>query len=116
MQPADWVRWLKGLPRQMDLVHVSSGGLQKAEVHPYPGYMLPLARAIREGSGIPVIGVGFLDEDQSVIQALESGACDLVALGRELLRNPNKANDLAVRYGRPRQVTPQYERAYKDRL
>lgn len=114
--PRDWIAWLKTLPRQMDLVHVSSGGLLKAPVRPYPGYMLPLAREIREGTGLPVIGVGYLDEDQVIVQALESGACDLVALGRELLRNPNKVNALAQRYGRDIPVTRQYERAYRDRL
>lgn len=114
--PQDWVHWLAQLPRAMDLVHVSSGGLQKAPVHPYPGYMLPLARHIREGSGLPVIGVGHLDEDQLIIQALESGSCDLVALGRELLRNPNKVSQLAQRYGRPDLVTKQYERAYRERM
>ena len=114
--PRDWVRWLKELPRAMDLVHVSSGGLQKAPVHPYPGYMLPLAKEIREGSGLPVIGVGFLDEDQLIMQSLESGSCDLVALGRELLRNPNKVPQLAARYGKMELVTKQYERAYKERM
>lgn len=116
IQPADWVAWLKSLPRRMDLVHVSSGGLQKAPVHPYPGYMLPLAGEIRAGTGIPVIGVGFLDQEQLVMYALESGACDLVALGRELLRNPNLPLSLAQRYGRADLVIRQYERAYRERL
>ena len=114
--PADWIKWIKGLPRKMDMVHVSAGGLQKASVHPYPGYLLPLAAQIRNGTGLPVIGVGFLDEDQLIVQALEGGSCDLAALGRELLRNPNKANDLAWRYGRPDLVTAQYTRAYKERM
>ncbi len=114
--PDDWVQWLKALPRQMDMVHVSTGGLQRAKVHPYPGYMLPMAQAIRQGTGLPVIGVGFLDDDQLIMHALSSGACDMVALGRELLRNPNKVNQLAVRSGRPELVTKQYERAYKERM
>lgn len=114
--PGDWIGWIKALPRQMDMVHVSSGGLQKAAVRPYPGWMLPLAKQIRQGTGLPVIGVGFLDEDQLILQALESGSCDLAALGRELLRNPNKVNELAWRCGQPALVTKQYERAYKERL
>lgn len=110
--PDDWLGWLKSLPRPMDLVHVSSGGLQKAQVHSYPGYMLPLAAAIRAGSGLPVIGVGGLDEEQLMLYALESGACDLVALGRELLRVPNKLHALAARHVQLGLVPPQYERAY----
>ncbi len=114
--PADWIRWLNELPRKMDMVHVSSGGLQKAAVHTYPGYMLPLAAEIKEGTGLPVIGVGFLDDDQLIMQALESGSCDLAALGRSLLRNPNRIVDLALRYGRTDLVPKQYERAYKERM
>ena len=114
--PQDWIGWLKALPRPMDMVHVSTGGLQKAKVHVYPGYMLPAAEAIRQGTGLPVIGVGHLDDDQLIMNALESGRCDLVALGRELLRNPGKPNDLAYRYGRRELVTKQYERAYKERM
>ncbi len=114
--PQDWIAWLKALPRQMDMVHVSSGALQRATVHPYPGYMLPLSQEIKKGTGLPVIGVGFLDEDQLLVNALESGQCDLVALGRELLRNPNKLSNLAVRYRRPQFIPQQYQRAYQDRM
>ena len=116
VEPEDWVSWLNALPRPMDMVHVSSGGLQKAKVRPYPGYMLPLAEKIKHGTGLPVIGVGFLDEDQLIMNALESGRCDLVALGRELLRNPGKPCDLAWRYGHQDLVTRQYERAYRERM
>ena len=112
----DWVRWLNALKGQLDMAHVSSGALQAAKVHVYPGYMLPLAEEIHAGTGLPVIGVGHLDEDQLVMQALEQGRCDLAAMGRELLRNPNKANDLAMRCGYPELVTTQYQRAYRERM
>ncbi len=116
VSPADWIGWLNSLPRPMDMVHVSSGGLQKATVAVSPGYMLPLAAQIKQGTGLPVIGVGHLDDDQLIVHALESGACDMVALGRGLLRNPNKAIELAVRFGRPDLVARQYERGFKERL
>lgn len=109
----DWLGWLKELPRPMDLVHVSSGGLMKADVHVYPGYMLPLARQIKEGLSLPVIGVGLLDQEQLIQNALESGSCDMVALGRELLRQPNKVLQLAKSLGRPELVAKAYERAYQ---
>jgi len=112
----DWIGWLDRLRGELDMVHVSSGGLEKAPVHVYPGYMLPLAHQIGQGAGLPTIGVGYLDDAQLIMHALESGSCELVALGRELLRNPNKFIDLALRYGRPDLVPPQYERAYRDQL
>ena len=114
--PQSWTQVLNALPRKMDMVHVSSGGLQKAPVRPYPGYMLPLAVEIKKGTGLPVIGVGHLDDDQLIMHALESGMVDLAAMGRELLRNPNKVNDLAWRYGYNDIVTRQYQRAYKERM
>lgn len=114
--PEDWIEWIKELPRKMDMVHVSAGGLQKAVVRPYPGYLLPMAAQIRNGTGLPVIAVGYLDEDRLMMQALEKGSCDLIALGRELLRNPNKLNELAISYGRPGLVTRQYTRAYEEKM
>ena len=113
---SDWVNWLNALKGKIDMVHVSSGALQKADVHVYPGYMLPLAEEIRRGTGLPVIGVGFMDEDQLIMNALEEGRCDLIALGRELLRNPNKFNDLALRFGREDLLTKAYRRGYKEKL
>ena len=113
---SDWVNWLNALKGKIDMVHVSSGALQKADVHVYPGYMLPLAEEIRRGTGLPVIGVGFMDEDQLIMNALEEGRCDLIALGRELLRNPNKMNDLALRFGREDLLTKAYKRGYKEKL
>ncbi len=116
IRPEDWIAWLKALPRPMDMVHVSSGGLVKAPVPVAPGYMLPLAAQIRQGSGLPVIGVGHLDDDQLILHAVQSGACDLVALGRGLLRNPNRVMDLAWRYGKADVIARQYERAYRERM
>ena len=113
---SDWVNWLNALKGKIDMVHVSSGALQKADVHVYPGYMLPLAEEIRRGTGLPAIGVGFIDEDQLIMNVLEEGRCDLIALGRELLRNPNKMNDLAMRFGREDLLTKAYRRGYKEKL
>ena len=110
----DWVGWLGGLKGKLDMVHVSSGALQKADAHVYPGYMLPLAEEIRSFTGLPVIGVGLIENWQLIIQALEEDRCDLVALGRELLRNPNKFLDMARLYGREDLITPAYARAYLE--
>ncbi len=113
---SDWINWLNALKGRIDMAHVSSGALQKAEVHVYPGYMLPLAEQIRRGTELPTIGVGLIDEDQLIMNALEENRCDLVALGRELLRNPGKLNDLAMRFGREDLLTKTYERGYKERM
>ncbi|MHC1786485.1 MAG: NADPH dehydrogenase [Christensenellales bacterium] len=116
IEPRDWIKWLGELPRPMDLVHVSSGGLLKAPMPYYPGFLLPLAAEIRQGSQLPVIAVGFLEDEGLLVQALETGACDLVALGKELLRNPNKPLELAWRFKRPDLLPAQYERAYREQV
>lgn len=53
------------------------------------GPNLHLPAAIRHATGAPVIGVGKLGEPTVAAEALASGACDLVALGRPLLAEPN---------------------------
>ncbi len=115
LTPEDWVICLNALKVSIDMVHVSSGALLHAPVNVYPGYMLPLAEEIRRGTGLPVIGVGLLD-DGLLVSALEEGRCDLVALGRELLKNPNKFFDLALRFGRRDLIAPAYERGFADRV
>ncbi len=111
----DWCGFINGLKGKIDMVHVSSGALQKADVHVYPGYMLPLAQGIQAGTGLPTIGVGLLSDEQLIINALEDDRCTLVALGRELLRSPNKLCELAAQYGRMDLVTKAYERAYLEK-
>lgn len=74
----------------VDLLDVSSGGLtpdQKVAVG--PGYQVPFARAVREGSGLPVAAVGLITAPRQAEQILGEGSADAVVLARELLRNPH---------------------------
>ncbi|RKD23217.1 NADPH dehydrogenase [Ammoniphilus oxalaticus] len=75
----------------VDLFHVSSGGEGVAgEKKPgnYPGYQVPFARAIREAVSIPVIAVGMLESPDLAQSVIANDDADLVAIGRELLRDP----------------------------
>ncbi|MNG39400.1 NADH oxidase [compost metagenome] len=47
-----------------------------------------MARAVKEATGLPVIAVGLLDEPKLALSAVASGDCDLVAVGRGMLRDP----------------------------
>jgi 2,4-dienoyl-CoA reductase (NADPH2) len=47
------------------------------------------ARAFREVTGLPVIANGGFQERSRLEQALESGQCDLIAMARPLLANPD---------------------------
>lgn len=51
------------------------------------GYFIPLAEKIREVVKIPVIGVGGIREPEFANKVVREGKVDLVAVGRELLRD-----------------------------
>lgn len=71
-----------------DLVHVSTGGLLETPIKIYPGYQVSYADAIRKHCQIPTIAVGLVTRLEQVEEILGNDRSDLVALGRELLRNP----------------------------
>ncbi|RYV49587.1 NADH:flavin oxidoreductase/NADH oxidase [Pengzhenrongella frigida] len=84
----------------VDLVDVSSGGNVPAQIPIGPGYQVPAARAVREGSGLPVGAVGLITTPHQAEQVLVDGAADAVFLGRAALRDPmfplRAAHDLGV--------------------
>ncbi len=87
--PAELARLLAPLREMIDLIHVSSGGVVENAVVPvYSGYQLAFADTIRQALSLPVLAVGMLETPQLAEEALRHGRADLVALGRELLRNP----------------------------
>lgn len=69
-----------------------------------PGEFLPLARALRErlGAAVPVIGVGKLHEPALAERAIEAGDCDLVAMTRAQIADP----DLVAKLERGGRVRP----------
>lgn len=87
----------------MDLVDCSSGGfklrVENTLVARTTGFQLPFSEAIRREAGIPTMGVGLIRTGEQAIAALEESRCDLVALGRELLVNPNWPIQVALEHG-----------------
>jgi len=75
----------------VDVLHISSGGNVPAAVPVGPGYQLPLAEQVRRavsGTGVPVVGVGLIEEAVQAEQALITGQVDAIAVGRAALRDP----------------------------
>ena len=72
----------------VDLIDVSSGGAVLAEIPVGPGYQVPFARAVREGSGLPSGAVGMITSPQQAERVLQSGDADVVLLARAALREP----------------------------
>ena len=92
---------LKGLG--IDAIDCSSGGFKlpsdQALVARTPGFQLPFSERIREEAGLLTMGVGLIRDGEFAELALVDGRADLVAMGRELLWNPNLPGQLAVEFG-----------------
>jgi len=98
---------------RLDMIHVSSGGLVPAEMELYPGYQVRFAENIKKDCNIPTIAVGLIDDLQMVEFILGSKKADLVALGREILRNPNWVLNNLHKQGIKYRYPEQYFRAYR---
>ncbi len=70
-------------------IHVSSGGLDPRQQIPIgPSYQVPLARAVKQAVGIPVIAVGLITDFEQAEAIVGTGDADLVALARGMLYDP----------------------------
>lgn len=95
-----------------DYVTVSSGGvISKAPITAGPGYQVPLAAAVRRGTGITTCAVGLITSGAQAEAILADGAADQVAIARAMLFNPHWAWQAAADLGADWVVPPQYERA-----
>jgi 2,4-dienoyl-CoA reductase-like NADH-dependent reductase (Old Yellow Enzyme family) len=72
----------------VDLVDCSSGGVTPVPPPAGPGYQLPFAHRIKREAGIATAAVGMITTPELADEIIRNRRADLVALGRELLRNP----------------------------
>jgi 2,4-dienoyl-CoA reductase-like NADH-dependent reductase (Old Yellow Enzyme family) len=81
--------------RGVDVVDCSTGGMKlprdKNLVSRSPGFQVPFAARIRKEAEIATMAVGLILEPKQAEAILAAGAADLIALGREMLVNPNFA-------------------------
>lgn len=96
----------------IDIVHVSSGGLLPVGIQVYPGYQIALAETIKQECSIPTIAVGLITHEEMVEEILGNQRADLVALGRELLRNPYWVLEAAQRHQVEIDFPKPYQRAF----
>ena len=96
----------------VDLIDVSSGGnVSTAKVPVAPGYQVPFAEQIRRESGVATAAVGLITGPEQANEIIHSGQADIVALARELLRDPHWPLRAARTLGYDVPWTAQYERA-----
>jgi 2,4-dienoyl-CoA reductase-like NADH-dependent reductase (Old Yellow Enzyme family) len=70
-------------------IHVSSGGLTPAQKIPVgPNYQVPLARAVKAETNMPVVAVGLITEYEQAEAIVGTGDADLVAMARAILYDP----------------------------
>jgi 2,4-dienoyl-CoA reductase-like NADH-dependent reductase (Old Yellow Enzyme family) len=111
-ESAELARILKG--KGLDVVDCSSGGISDrapilgAEIK--YGYQVPLSDYVRREAGIMTMAVGLIIHGDQAEQILVEGKADLIAVGREILNNPNWPMDAALKLGVDayRNVPPQF--------
>ena len=98
--------------RGCSAIHVSSGGLvpeQKIAVG--PSYQVPLARAVKSATSMPVIAVGLITEFEQAEAIVGTGDADLIALARAMLYNPRWPWHAAAHFGAHVSAPKQYLRS-----
>jgi NADPH2 dehydrogenase len=114
LTPEDLVGMINRVRTEIDLLHVSSGGLLPIEIFQTPGYQVAYAETLRRACRLPVIAVGLITSAEQAEAILQANRADLVAMGRELLRNPFLPLNSARRLGVPAPVPRQYLRAFES--
>lgn len=107
--------------RGCSAVHVSSGGLTPAQQIPVgPSYQVPLARAVKSATRLPIIAVGLITEFEQAEAIIATGDADLVAIARAILYNPRWPWHAAAHFGArvkaPNQYLRSQPRRYPDLL
>ena len=105
--------------RGCSAVHVSSGGLTPKQRIPVgPNYQVPLARAVKQATSLPVVAVGLITEFEQAEAIVSTGDADLIALARAILFNPRWPWHAAAHFGAkvraPNQYLRSQPRQYRD--
>jgi 2,4-dienoyl-CoA reductase-like NADH-dependent reductase (Old Yellow Enzyme family) len=105
----------------VDVVDCSSGGIAGSVTlsgrRLKPGFQVPYAAAVRRGADIATMAVGAILDGPQAEQILAAGDADLIALGRELLADPNWPFHAAeaLKIENPYAVLPKYYGFYLER-
>lgn len=98
-------------------IHVSSGGLDPRQDIPVgPNYQVPLARAVKQACGMPVVAVGLISDYEQAEAIVGTGDADLIALARTILYDPRWPWHAAAHLGAQVTAPPQYLRSQPRRF
>ncbi len=102
--------------RGCSAIHVSSGGLTPAQrIAVGPSSQVPLARAVKRATKVPVVAVGLITEFEQAEAIVGTGDADLVAIARAILYNPRWPWHAAAHFGATVTAPPQYLRSQPSR-
>ena len=97
-------------------IHVSSGGLTPAQKIPLgPSYQVPLARAVKQATSMPVVAVGLITDFDQAEAIVGTGDADLIALARAILYDPRWPWHAAAHFGASVVAPNQYLRSQPSR-
>lgn len=98
--------------RGCSAIHVSSGGLHPDQKIPVgPSYQVPLARAVKQATNVPVIAVGLITDYDQAEAIVGTGDADMIALARAILYDPHWAWHAAAHLGGHVKAPDQYLRS-----
>ncbi|QRN86199.1 NADPH dehydrogenase NamA [Clostridia bacterium] len=116
MTVAEMVKIVNLVKDQVDVFHISSGGVVPAKIRLYPGYQVKLSEQIKKECQVPTIAVGLITELDSVEEILGNARADLVAIGRGLCRNPYWVMQQAFQKEQEYEYPSIYHEAFLDKL
>lgn len=108
----EMVKIINLVKEDIDMVHVSSGGVVKARINTFPGYQVTHSETIKRECNIPTIAVGLIEDYDHIEEIVSNNRADLVALGRAILRNPYLPLNMAYANGIQNLYPKQYERGF----
>jgi len=89
--------------RGVDVLDCSSGGLlgsaTAARIKRGPGFQVPFAERVKKETPLKTMAVGLILDGPQAEQILRDDQCDLIAIGRQSLYNPNWALHAQVALG-----------------
>jgi len=98
-------------------INVSSGGsCPSAQIPIGPSYQVPLARAVKQATTLPVVAGGLITEFEQAESILSTEDADLIALARAMLYNPRWPWHAAAYFGARVRSPKQYLRSQPSRL
>ena len=97
--------WMRGDPRVERRAHAGAADPVG------PGYQVPLARAVKAATSMPVVAVGLITDYVQAEAIVATGDADLIALARAILYDPRWPWHAAAHFGAPVKAPKQYLRS-----